>query len=270
MAWKDSDIFDRIFAHETGHMFGAPDEYASSKCTCDTESGLFFRARNGNCKLCTGAISMNDGYPRPIAGPWKNLPANFENGFDAALWRNDNKKVYFFKGSQYARLTDTAMDTGYPKPIANNWNGLPFAFEQGIDAALWRNDNNKSYFFKGNQYVRLTGSTKDAGYPKPIAGNWQGLPFAFEQGIDAALWRESNDKIYMFKGNQYVRLTGSTMDAGYPRPIAGNWNGLPPSFNNGIRAALMHRDRNTLYLFDGNQYARMSNGVPCLMASNSA
>jgi len=73
----------------------------------------------------------------------------------------------------------------------------------------------------------------------------------------------------MFKGSQYVRFTGSTMDPGYPRPIAGAWRGLPASFTSSIAAAFTHRDKKKVYLFDGNQYARMSNGVPCLMASNS-
>ena len=269
MAWSDSDSFDRVFAHETGHLFGAPDEYTASNCSCDTVSGRFLNAKNGNCKLCAASISMDDGYPKSIAGSWNNLPASFQSGLDAAVWRDDNKKVYFFKGDQYARLTDTTMDSGFPKPIAGNWQNMPASFASGIDAAVWRKANNRIYMFKGSQYVRLTGTTVDDGYPKPIEGNWHNLPASFTQGIEAAVWRESNDKIYLFKGSQYVRVTDTTMDEGYPKSIAGNWKGLPSSFTNGIGAALMHRDRKALYLFDGNDYARMSEGEPCLMASNS-
>jgi len=172
MAWKDSDSFDRIFAHETGHMFGAPDEYTSSNCSCDSTHGRFLRAKNGNCKVCAGAISMNDGYPKSIAGNWKNLPANFEDDIDTILWRNDNKKVYFFKGNQYARLTGTTMDPGYPKPIAGNWKNLSTNFESDINAAVWRKSNNRIYMFKGNQYVRLTGTTVRARYScRALAGD---------------------------------------------------------------------------------------------------
>jgi hypothetical protein len=269
MAWSESDSFDRVFAHETGHTFGAPDEYAASNCSCDSVKGRFLNAKNSNCKLCASSISMDGGYPKSIANGWKNLPASFQSGIDAAVWREDNKKVYFFKGDQYARLTDTTMDSGFPKPIAGNWQNMPASFASGIDAAVWRKSNDRIYMFKGSQYVRLTGSTVDDGYPKSISGNWHGLPASFTQGIEAAVWRESNDKIYLFKGNQYVRLTDTTMDAGYPQAIAGNWKELPASFANGISAALMHRDREALYLFDGNEYVRMSNGVPCLMSSNS-
>jgi hypothetical protein len=269
MAWSEYDDFDRVFAHETGHMFGAPDEYTSSNCDCDSEYGRFFRADNGNCRLCAGSISMDSGYPRPIAGNWQNLPASFTSGIDAAFWRQDNKRVYFFKGSEYVRLKDTTMDAEYPKQISSRWT-IPASFQTGIDAAMWRKSNNKIYMFKGSQYIRLTGTTVDSGYPNSIANHWHGLPSSFHQDIDAVVWREMNDKIYMFKGSQYARFTGSTMDSGYPRSIVSGWRELPASFRTGISAALMHRDRKKIYLFDRNEYAGMSDGVPCLMASNSA
>ena len=114
------------------------------------------------------------------------------------------------------------------------WPGMPASFYKGIDAALMRDDNGKIYFFKGSEYVRFSNVSDgvDAGYPKPIAGNWKGLPSTFTSGIDAALWRQSNGKIYLFKGNQYVRISKveDGMDAGYPKPIAGNWPGMPADF----------------------------------------
>jgi hypothetical protein len=66
---------------------------------------------------------------------------------------------------------------------------------------------------------------------------WAGLPRElYQQKIDAALWRESNGKIHMFNGDEYVRLTETQVDDGYPKPIAGNWTGLPSSFEHGIDA----------------------------------
>jgi hypothetical protein len=66
---------------------------------------------------------------------------------------------YFFSGGQYIRVTrgDTGpgtMDPGYPAPISNwNWHG----FGAGdIDAAL--HSGSKCYFFKGNQYIRVSRS----------------------------------------------------------------------------------------------------------------
>jgi hypothetical protein len=45
------DNIDRVFAHETGHIFGCPDEYASSGCNCGGAWGRFGLA-NGNCENC--------------------------------------------------------------------------------------------------------------------------------------------------------------------------------------------------------------------------
>jgi hypothetical protein len=52
------DNIDRVFAHETGHIFGAPDEYANSNCNCGGQFG-FCSKPNGNCALC----ATNGGVP---------------------------------------------------------------------------------------------------------------------------------------------------------------------------------------------------------------
>jgi hypothetical protein len=45
------DNIDRVFAHETGHVFGAPDEYTASNCDCGGSWGRFGRP-NVNCERC--------------------------------------------------------------------------------------------------------------------------------------------------------------------------------------------------------------------------
>jgi hypothetical protein len=47
------DNIDRVFAHESGHIFGCPDEYASSGCSCGGSWGRFGLV-NGNCENCAG------------------------------------------------------------------------------------------------------------------------------------------------------------------------------------------------------------------------
>ena len=193
---------------------------------------------------------------------YNRLPA-LRSRVDAALWRTGTGHVYLFSGSRYVRISRIGggVDPRYPRTIAGNWKGLPASFQSGLDAAFWRESNGRIYFFKGSQYVRISrvSAGVDAGYPRPIAGNWPGLPSSFTQGIDAALWRP-NGKIYFFKGSQYVRFSNVSrgVDSGYPRPIAGNWPGLPSAFTQGIDAALARRDTGHIYFFKGPAYVRYS------------
>ena len=49
--WGPNQI-DKVFAHETGHVFHAPDEYRMD-CNCDDWIGYgIFRSRNYNCVSC--------------------------------------------------------------------------------------------------------------------------------------------------------------------------------------------------------------------------
>jgi ricin-type beta-trefoil lectin protein len=49
-SWGPDNI-DRVYAHETGHIFGCPDEYASSGCDCGGSWGRFGKP-NLNCERC--------------------------------------------------------------------------------------------------------------------------------------------------------------------------------------------------------------------------
>ncbi|HEX9435845.1 MAG TPA: hypothetical protein VGA16_01645 [Candidatus Limnocylindria bacterium] len=50
------DNIDRVFTHESGHIFGCPDEYASSNCTCDAKFG-YLREPNANCQRCAAPFA---------------------------------------------------------------------------------------------------------------------------------------------------------------------------------------------------------------------
>ncbi|HEU5121145.1 MAG TPA: hemopexin repeat-containing protein, partial [Candidatus Nitrosocosmicus sp.] len=131
---------------------------------------------------------------------------------DAALQLQSNGKVYFFKEDGFVRLTVpsgeiVSMDPGYPRQITIDWHGLPFIYQVaplpepinpgtvyfpeflfGIDAALQLQSNGKVYFFKGDEFARLTVPqdggkvTMDPGYPKKISSDWKGIPNCFVVG----------------------------------------------------------------------------------------
>ena len=53
-----TDQLDRVFAHETGHVFNAPDEYTKDNCNCDADYGKgTCSAKNQNCVDCTSSQS---------------------------------------------------------------------------------------------------------------------------------------------------------------------------------------------------------------------
>ncbi|MFF8380848.1 hemopexin repeat-containing protein [Streptomyces sp. NPDC015661] len=180
----------------------------------------------------------------------------------AVSWPND--KTYLFHADdtydRYDSVTGVREDSGLPLA---NWPGLP----RSPDAFVWWGAG-KAYAFLGSTYVRYDQPTDDsadgveAEYLPPhftLADNWPGLPTGdgggpdWRNGIDAALnW--GNGKVYLFKGDSYVRydITTDRVDPGYPRTIAGNWTGLTPD---GVDAAAYPGGR-FAYFFRGGQFQR--------------
>jgi tetratricopeptide (TPR) repeat protein len=188
-----------------------------------------------------------------------------ETGIDAAMSLKPKEKNYFFKGNAYSRLSDTYADSNYPKAFPGEWSGLPEFWKSGIDAAIYHESKGKAYLFKGDEYIRLTETKVDPGYPRRLPGEWQGLPASWKSGIDAALYYEPNGKVYFFKGNQYARLTGTKVDNDYPKNLPGGWQGLPVSWYSGIDAAIFRKGHT--YFFREDEYIRFTgtkadNGYP--------
>jgi peptidyl-Lys metalloendopeptidase len=157
------------------------------------------------------------GYPKNIAANWHNMPAGFEDNFDAAVNGQGPfaGKCYFFKGNQYIRYdwaTDK-VDPGYPKKIADNWHNLPSGFEEKFQSTMNGGGPfaGKCYFFKGDSYIRYDwGSDKtDPGYPKKISEFWRCLPATFASNIEAAIEGDQQFKGrgYFFKGDSYIRYS---------------------------------------------------------------
>ncbi|MBM3564071.1 MAG: VCBS repeat-containing protein, partial [Alphaproteobacteria bacterium] len=91
------DNIDRVFAHETGHIFNCPDEYASSGCNCGGGWGRFGLV-NGNCENCASGggiaclmkantFSMCNYTPSHLGWAPQRVVNNF--GYVAGGWRTE-------------------------------------------------------------------------------------------------------------------------------------------------------------------------------------
>ncbi|XP_066986198.1 matrix metalloproteinase-16 isoform X1 [Macrobrachium rosenbergii] len=247
-SYKGTNLF-QVAAHEFGHSLGLSHS--------DVQSALmapFYRGYQRNFKLDNDdelAIQALYGEKStrptpPTAAPTASIPGDgtlcSDGRIDAIVTMSD-KKTYVFKGSQYWKLTDNGVATGYPRSISRDWGGLP----SNINAAFtWT--NGKTYFFKGGNYWRFTDLVMDSGYPKSINKGFAGIP----DDIDAAFVWSGNGKIYFFKGGNYWRFDPSQrppVKTSYPKPIS-NWEGLP----NNLDDALQYENGYTYFFKDGQYY----------------
>ena len=181
--WGPLNI-DRVFAHETCHIFGAPDEYASSGCDCGGAYGYFWLP-NLNCENCAPGgqasciMTSNTDWqmctytPRHIGAPKWNIG------------RNTTASTPFAAG------TAAAPPPGGPPP------GMVCYF-RGTDNKLWRIDAETG---KNQQQVggQLTAST-------PFVANG----VIYWQGTDNTLWRINID------GTNQQTIGGGQLTASSP------------------------------------------------------
>uniref|UniRef100_A0A8C6PLZ6 72 kDa type IV collagenase n=1 Tax=Nothobranchius furzeri TaxID=105023 RepID=A0A8C6PLZ6_NOTFU len=128
------------------------------------EKTVFFA---GNEMWIYKADELERGYPKRLSS--LGLPSDLQQ-IDAAFNFRKNRKTYLFSGDQFWRYDEdrATMDPGFPKPIAESWNGVP----DGIDAAFSLNDY--SYFFKGNHYFKLEDSSLKIIKLGEITKDWLG------------------------------------------------------------------------------------------------
>ncbi|PIK62126.1 hypothetical protein BSL78_00946 [Apostichopus japonicus] len=164
------------------------------------------------------------------------------------ITRTSDGGTYAFKGNMVFKLDNNAigLESGFPTEISSVFADLP----NDLDASVFYEDVGKTYFFKGNQYYRFSGTTLDSGYPLSISAKWNGLP----NDLDAAFVWSGNGRVYFIKGNQYYRYNrySEAVDAGYPRPLS-VWRGLPAS----VESAMQWSNSRT-YFFSGEEYYRFN------------
>jgi hypothetical protein len=178
---------------------------------------------------------------------------------------SDNKKVYFFSGSRYWRydLGKDYGEAGYPLGL-DLWH-LTGDFASGIDATIDGQGDftGKSYFFRGDKYVRYDWKTDkiDRG-PNSLATGW-GLPEPFASGVDVAFngMGPFKGKAYFFKDDQCARVDWKTLGVDQEiKPISA-W-GLGDGFTSGLTACCTDASSipvigsDKAFFFKGDRYVR--------------
>ncbi|XP_078077872.1 collagenase 3-like [Mustelus asterias] len=99
----------------------------------------------GNKYWAISGIDVMPGYPKYIHR--FGIPKSVRK-IDAAVHIRSTSKTLFFAGGQYWSYDETkrAMDEGYPRPIADDWPGIPGR----LDAAFEQHGN--IHFFSGPIY----------------------------------------------------------------------------------------------------------------------
>uniref|UniRef100_A0A6Q2XMF3 72 kDa type IV collagenase n=1 Tax=Esox lucius TaxID=8010 RepID=A0A6Q2XMF3_ESOLU len=128
------------------------------------ERTVFFA---GNEMWIFNADQIEKGYPKRISS--MGLPTDLKK-IDAAFSFGKSKKTYLFAGDKFWRYNEEKkkMDTGFPKLIADSWNGIP----DDIDSAFSLNDY--TYFFKGAHYFKLDDSSLKIVKLGEITKDWLG------------------------------------------------------------------------------------------------
>lgn len=94
----------------------------------------------------------------PLDEIFPNMPIEFYSGVDAAVWIENDNRIYFFKNDLFVAFKPIIASEPVmgPEPIAGgHWPGLPENFVQGLDAVTV-DHLKKIYFFKGKKYVRFS------------------------------------------------------------------------------------------------------------------
>jgi len=170
--------------------------------------------------------NLSKGSARVISESISGLPGDWHKEIDAAFYNASEDKVYLFKGTNYLRFTPNSksVDPGYPKPINNLVKNLPEDWHNGfIDAAFFNPTRNELFLFKGDEYLKVSASNRkvNEGFPNKITSFVTNWPFVWGSGdIDAAHYNKMENKIYLFRGKEYLKMTlEGKVEPGYPQNI---------------------------------------------------
>lgn len=152
-------------------------------------------------------VGYDENYPAPTSAGFKGVPLEFKVPAEAVLYLDQVNMTLFISGGKCIAWAND--ETTQIHPLEDIFPNMPPDFYEGLDAAVWMEDDNRIYFFKGDQFVAfkpLVGSSPVLGPLAIGGGHWPGLPSHFQSDVDAVTV-DQHSKIYFFKGKEYVRFS---------------------------------------------------------------
>ncbi|KAJ8022373.1 Matrix metalloproteinase-14 [Holothuria leucospilota] len=257
----------QVALHEIGHTLGlghsGPNTVMHALFSPVYDSNFRLQADDiMGAQFLYGPNAGTGTVPEIMPTPGDNMPDDTCVHSVDAIATLPGDSVLTFMGQEVFKLsTKGSIEDGYPKLLTDVFGNIMSSVSKIDAAVLW--PPNLLYLFVGSQYYRYTLTSLetsqpwplDQGYPKPIVGNWYGIP----NDIDSATILP-NRQVYFFKGNQYFKFgyheNSYQVLPGYPRLIASHsrWAALLEAGD--ILASTLWSDGN-IYLFTADNFYAM-------------
>jgi len=255
--WQKKDLTYQVSKYPSGNRlrkYEVDNEVRKAFSLWEEVSGLrFSRKYFGNVDIEIQFESYEHGDGDPFDGPGKTLAHAYFPQFGGDVHMDDTERwtINTYDGTNL--LQTLAHELGHSLGLSHSdvSDAIMAPFYKGYkpNLSLDKDDIRAIQALYG-QHVPKPSPT-----PKPSPGPYNLL--CSDPGVDAIM-RSADGSSYVFKREQYWKLTKDSVAEGYPRRIADDWPGLPSELD----AAFTWENTGATYFFRGNNYWKFQNRSP--------